>query len=102
MLFRSDLSELYYDFATYRLEMMEERIRKKRLELMARHKAGEKFDTLGVKQFLDESVGFLEHTDNEIVEDSKVVPGIIPKDGRSDFQVPASENTRASKRARRN
>lgn len=96
----SDLSELYYDFAEYRLEMMEERIRKERREMIARRRAGKKFDTVGHKKFLDESIAFLEHTDNEILEESKVTPGFVEETNIPDVAVGAPVDAHATKRAR--
>jgi len=95
----SDLSELYYDFAEYRLEIMAERIQNARKEMNARRKR-KKFDTLGHKKFLEESIAFLEHMDNEIVEDSKVIPGYIEEVDIPDVVVSAQEDARPTKRAR--
>ncbi|KAF2109013.1 hypothetical protein BDV96DRAFT_503327 [Lophiotrema nucula] len=96
----SDLSELYYDFAEYRLEMLEERLRKERKEIMARRRVRKSFDTLKHKRFLEESIDFLEHTDKELVEDSKVISGYIEEVDIPDVVVCASEDARPSKRAR--
>lgn len=76
----SNLSELYSDFAEYRLGIMEERCRKQREELVAQRRAGKKFDTLGHKKFLEESIDFMEHTNHELVEESKVVPGFVEEE----------------------
>jgi hypothetical protein len=96
----SDLSEIYYQFSEYRLEIMEERIRKERKDMMTRRRAGKKFDTMGHKNFLQESYGFLKHTDNEVVEDRKVIAGILPKVDYPDVEVRADDGKRPSKRAR--
>ncbi|KAF2176703.1 hypothetical protein K469DRAFT_722098 [Zopfia rhizophila CBS 207.26] len=96
----SDLSELYYEFAEYRLEILEERLRKERKDILARRKARKKFDTLSHKRFLEQSIAFLEHTDNEMVEDSKVIPGFIDELNIPDVVVGASDDARTAKRAR--
>lgn len=96
----SNLSELYYDFAEYRLEALEERLREERKKIMACRKAQRKFNSLEHKAFLDESIRFLKHMDNEIVDDSKVVPGYIEEVDFPDVVVGSSENSRPEKRAR--
>ena len=73
----SDLNELYYDFAEYRLEILEQRIKKAREEMQEQRQMGGKFDTQGHKTFLEESVAFLRHTDGELVEEGKVRRGNI-------------------------
>jgi hypothetical protein len=95
----SDLSELYYDFAEYRLEMLEERLRKERKEMMARRRARKKFDTPKHKKFLEESLDFLKHTDDEIVDNDKVIAGYIEEVDIPDVIVGASEEPHP-KRAR--
>ncbi|KAF1997975.1 hypothetical protein P154DRAFT_440085 [Amniculicola lignicola CBS 123094] len=96
----SDLSELYYEFAEYRLEIMEERFRKERKEMVARRRARKKFDTLAHKKFLEESLAFVTHTNHELVEDSKVIHGYIDEVDIPDVEVGASEDARPAKRAR--
>jgi hypothetical protein len=73
----SDLKELYPDFAEYRLEIMEQRIRRAREELRFHREAGDRFDTLGHKAFLQESVDFLAHTNHELVVEDEVQTGFI-------------------------
>ncbi|KAH4217135.1 hypothetical protein HBI06_218850 [Parastagonospora nodorum] len=73
----SDLKELYMDFAEYRLEIMEQRIRREREQLRARREAGVKFGTQGHKAFLQESAAFLAHTDDELVADEDVEKGFV-------------------------
>lgn len=69
----ADLSELYYQFGEYRLEMLEARIKHELKVLRAPHAAGEKTDTRALKEFLDEQIERLPMTNEEIVEDEKVV-----------------------------
>jgi hypothetical protein len=96
----SDLSELYHDFAEYRLEIMEERIRQQRLEMAARRRASEKFNTLGHKKFLEEAVAFMEHTNNEIVAEDKVIPGFVEQKGLDGAANGAKDDADTVKRTR--
>ena len=73
----SDLNELYYDFAEYRLEMMEQRIRQARKEMLDRRQKGKKFATRSHKAFLAESAAFMHHSHQEIVEEDRVQMGIL-------------------------
>ncbi|KAF2710573.1 hypothetical protein K504DRAFT_265874 [Pleomassaria siparia CBS 279.74] len=96
----SDLSELYFQFAEYRCEIMEERLRKERKDIMARRRARKKFDTLGHKRFLDESIAFFQQTNHELIEDSKVKVGHIDSLDIPDVAVDETEDVRPGKRAR--
>lgn len=73
----SDVKELYADFAEYRLDIMEQRLRRAREQIGTHREAGEKFDTNGVKAFIQESAAFLTHTDKELVQEDKVSTGFI-------------------------
>ena len=73
----SSLSELYYQFSEYRLEMLQERIRIQLETMQATMQAGKKFDTIAIKRFLNEQEDFLAQMDQEIVEDDHVVRGSI-------------------------
>lgn len=75
----SDLSQLYYEFGHYRLEILEERIRAQARKLRTDHAAGKKTDTRMLKAFLKEQLEFLEHTNSEIVQDEDVVAGHQPE-----------------------
>ncbi|OAL49223.1 hypothetical protein IQ07DRAFT_622356 [Pyrenochaeta sp. DS3sAY3a] len=83
----SDLNELYYDFSEYRLEIMEQRIRRAREEMHARRKVGSRFDTAGHKSFLAESIAFLQSTNQEIVPEAEVHKGSIETVNIPDVQV---------------
>jgi hypothetical protein len=83
----SDLTELYSDFAEYRLEIMEQRMRRAREEIRARREAGMDFDTLRHKAFLQESTAFLAHTDHELVANEDVQPGFIEEIDHPDVVV---------------
>jgi hypothetical protein len=64
----SNLNELYSDYAQYRLEILEERIRD-RLRTERQRVLGQKpFKTQDFKAFLAEQTAFLESTSNELVE----------------------------------
>lgn len=71
----SDLSELYGGFAEYRLEILEERVRAELKKLRDNKKRGRRFDTAGVKSFLQEQQSFLEATCKQIIDEDQVIPG---------------------------
>ncbi|KAH7077169.1 hypothetical protein FB567DRAFT_143709 [Paraphoma chrysanthemicola] len=73
----SDLKVLYPDFAQYRLEILEQRLRRAREEIWNRRQADENFDTQRHKAFLQESIDFLMHTYNELVAEDEVQTGFI-------------------------
>ena len=95
----SDLSELYYDFGEYRLEILEERIRSKLHELRISRRAGKKIETIDFKKFLEQQVTFLNHTNNEIVEEHKVRVGYIEEVDLPDAKV--EERSKESKPPKR-
>lgn len=72
----SDLSELYFQFSEYRLEMLEERIRGRLKDMRERKRARRSFSTTKFKKFLKEQETFLAKMNKEIVEDSLVQKGI--------------------------
>ena len=74
----SDLSQLYYEFGCYRLEILEERIRAQLKKTRADHALGRRTDTRALKAFLKEQEEFLAHTNGEIVQDEDVVSGHQP------------------------
>ena len=49
----SQLSELYYEFSEYRLQILEERVRTKLSEVRKRHHAGKKIETSSVRNSYD-------------------------------------------------
>lgn len=71
----SDLSELYFQFGEYRLEMLEERIREQLKDMRERKRAGRPFDTTKLKQFLTVQEQFISHMNKEIIEEAKVKKG---------------------------
>ena len=73
----SNLSELYYQFADYRLEILEKRLKHKRDVLrdsMAKHNS---FDLQALKTFIIEQEQFLLKTGGEMVDESQVTMGEI-------------------------
>jgi len=68
----SDLSELYYQFSEYRLEMLEDRIRRQLRELRVARDGGKKLAIAQLKEFLKEQEAFLAHMNKEIVADETV------------------------------
>ena len=91
----SDLSELYFQFSEYRLEIMEERIRNKLKDIRDKKRGGKKFDTRSLKKFLREQEAFLTHMDKEMVEDDKVKKGEL-----DDSHLISEYAKRKNKRAR--
>lgn len=73
----SDLNELYYDFAEYRLQILEERIRRSREEMHLNRQNGLRMNTAGHQAFLAECVAFMKHTAKELVAEDKVSKGHI-------------------------
>lgn len=73
----SNLSQLYFQFSEYRLEMLQERIRLRLEKMLETKLAGKKFDTAAFKKFLKEQEDFLAHMNKEIVEDDQVIKGSI-------------------------
>ena len=98
----SDLSDLYYEFGRYRLEIMEERIRAQLKRLRDSHAAGKKTDTGALKAFLDAQTQFLKQTDDQIVLDCDVVKGHLPEMGIPDVTTlpPPSTEGHEAKRAK--
>ncbi|PGH15868.1 hypothetical protein AJ80_05399 [Polytolypa hystricis UAMH7299] len=71
----SDLSELYFQFSEYRLEILEERIRAQLKIMRDRRCARRGFDTKGMKRFLSKQEQFLVQMNREIVDVEKVIKG---------------------------
>ncbi|KAH8726322.1 hypothetical protein GQ44DRAFT_706118 [Phaeosphaeriaceae sp. PMI808] len=88
----SDLNELYADYAKYRLDILAKRIGRELQEIRTRHQAGERYDTLGHNEFIQQSIDFLMHTKRELVAEDQVrkgfvdtidVPGVVVTDTAS-------------------
>ncbi|KAI9757113.1 MAG: hypothetical protein M4579_003591 [Chaenotheca gracillima] len=96
----SDLSELYYQFSEYRFEILEERVRDALRKLRERKRSGKRTDTKALKAFLQEQQKFLARTDEEMVDEDKVVQGFsdqLDKQGDDQGDV---KSTPGAKRAR--
>lgn len=89
----SDLSELYFEFAEYRLAMLEERVRTQLKVLRRGREASKKFNTQALKDFLAEQEAFIKHTINELVDDDKVPMGFIDELDIPDVGLEQSEQT---------
>jgi hypothetical protein len=91
----SDLPELYYQYSEYRLEMLEERIRKKLKMMREQKRARRGFDTSAMKKFVKEQEEFLATMNREIVEESQVIKGytddshLLSSDLKTQFQKKA-------------
>lgn len=96
----SDLSELYYQYGRYRLEILEERIRDRLKRLREDNAAGKKTETKALKGFLEEQEQFINRTNTEIVPDEDVVYGSQPDLGLPDAVASTKEDERAAKRTR--
>lgn len=86
----SDLSELYYQFSEYRLEILEARIRKKLKDVREMDRAGKRFDSHAMKDFLVEQERFMNHTNHEIVAEDEVATGHIDEIDVPDVKMVAA------------
>ena len=73
----SDLSELYFQFSEYRLEILEERIRNQLSIVRESYRGSKKFDTKAMKEFLTEQEDFIRHMDQQIIPNELVKKGEI-------------------------
>ena len=73
----SDLSELYYQFSEYRLEILEERIRNQLKIMRDSGRSGRKLNTKALKAFLYDQEMFLAHMNKEMIDDELVKKGNI-------------------------
>jgi hypothetical protein len=89
---------LYNQFSEYRLEILEERIRQQLKDLRDANSSGRRVATKKLKTFLGEQERFLAHMNKEMIDDEKVVMGLLPKGHQSGEKGEA----RAKKRPRGN
>ena len=75
----SHLPDLYYQFATYRLEMLAARVAGQLRALADARAAGGMVATRDLKGFLEEQERFVAHTNREIVDEDEVVVGVLPE-----------------------
>lgn len=71
----SNLPELYYQYAEYRFENMEERIRAHLKTIREQKRARRAFDTAATKAFLIEQQTFITSMLTQLVDDDKVIKG---------------------------
>ncbi|KAF1815481.1 hypothetical protein P152DRAFT_505388 [Eremomyces bilateralis CBS 781.70] len=98
----SDVSMLYHQFAEYRLQIMEDRIRAKLREMERRQRAGKKFATSDFKAFLKEQTKFLAHMNSEMVDEDMIASGYIEEMNIPDVVVDVNQGgmERPTKRTR--
>ncbi|KIW26288.1 uncharacterized protein PV07_09394 [Cladophialophora immunda] len=72
----SDLRELYSQYAEYRFEMLEERVRA-HLKEIRDGKRARRFDTQATKAFIREQRSFLDSMLRELVDDEMVTAGML-------------------------
>lgn len=92
----SNIQDLYNQFAEYRLENLEERIRQQLKELRDAQSCGRRVSTKKLKAFLEEQERFLAHMNQEMIDDDKVIKGFLDET----HQPSQKEGTRAKKRPR--
>ncbi|KAI0539226.1 hypothetical protein GGR58DRAFT_242257 [Xylaria digitata] len=76
----SNINDLYNQFAEYRLQILEERIRLQLREIRDLSAAGRRVATKKLKGFIEEQENFLAHMNREMVDDEDVVVGNIQQD----------------------
>ena len=76
----SNLSELYSQYAEYRFEMLEERLRAHLKEIRERKRARQSFNTAATKTFITEQQNFLDSMLREIVDEEEVTVGFLDGD----------------------
>lgn len=77
----SNLSQLYFQFSEYRLEILQERIRLQSDKMRETMLTEKKFNTAALKGFLKEQENFLVHMNKEIVADDQVTQGCVDDTG---------------------
>jgi hypothetical protein len=73
----SNLSELYFQYSEYRMEILEQRIRDQLRALRETQRAGRKLNVIRFKYFLRQQMEFLAHMSKELIDDQLVVKGEI-------------------------
>ena len=83
----SNLSQLYYEFCEYRLEILEERIRMQLRALREAKGRDKKFSPAALKCFLQEQVAFLAHMNEEVVLEASVGTSLISPIGQAQAET---------------
>lgn len=73
----SNLSELYYQFTEYRLEILEERVRNQLKAMRDAERSSRKMNTKALKTFIHDQEMFLAHMNKEMIDDELVVKGSV-------------------------
>lgn len=89
----SDLSELYFQYSEYRMEILEERVRDQLRALRETKRSGKKLNISRFKDFLQQQEAFLAHMSREMVDDQLVIKGEI-----DDSHLLTSDVTREPKK----
>ncbi|OKL64445.1 hypothetical protein UA08_00195 [Talaromyces atroroseus] len=76
----SDLKELYHQYAEYRFEILQDRLRDMERKMRDLKRANRPFDTEGTKAFIREQIQFFETMDQQMVSDQYVQKGYIGDD----------------------
>ena len=84
----SDLSELYFQYSEYRLEILEERIRDQLKALRDARGSGKRMNVRLFKHFLKRQEEFLAHMNGEMLEDQHVIKGEIDDSHRLNIEDP--------------
>ena len=94
----SNLSELYFQYAEYRMENLEERIRAFLKVIRERKRANRPFDTNACKLFIAQQEGFLHDMLLQMVDDDKVIKGFTDDSHllSADLKSPSSKRVRVS------
>lgn len=93
----SDLPELYSQYAEYRFEMLEERVRSQLKEVRQQRQARRGFNTAATKAFITEQKAFLDSMLRELVDEDKVTIGFTDGDAHllsDDLKVQSRKKAR--------
>lgn len=77
----SDPAELHYQYARYRLEILQARVADQRERLRNAHERGKEIDVRALKDWMKEQVCFLSRMGEEIWEDGEIEVGRQPEVG---------------------
>ena len=91
----SDLTELYFQYTEYRLEILEERIRNKLKAIRDQKRAKRRFKTSAIKEFLYDQEKFLSSMNHEMVSEDKVTPGVCDDSHLLSADLRARQNKKA-------
>lgn len=75
---------LYHQFAEYRLENLEERVRDQLKVIRRNHEAKKEFDVMGARKWLHDQRDFIDYTLKQLVENPEAMPGREPGQPRQE------------------